>query len=300
MELLHHYMVSTCYTLSRTPAVQAVWRDEAPRVGFTMPPVLHAILALSALHLARSDPSRRESCIAQAHSHHDIAVRSVTPDLSSLAIENGVGLFLFSSLTCIFACAGAPSEDQFLFLFEQGRLANWVTLFRGTKTVLDFSSHDFHSGPVGPMFYNGDHSAAARNRQATEQGQVYTWELKQFILSNFPALSRERRIYEEALDSLSQTLGIVLRPGEGPRLQTADVFAWLLETSDEYLELLVQEEPVAIIIFGYFCIALRQIEWMWFMEGLSGRLMTQLSTVIKSEYQNWLDWPKEQIKWCPP
>ena len=66
LELLHHYTTSTCYTLSRSPAVQAIWRDEAPRIGFEMPPVLHTILALSALHLGKSDESRRERCLAHA------------------------------------------------------------------------------------------------------------------------------------------------------------------------------------------------------------------------------------------
>ncbi|KAJ5658531.1 C6 transcription factor [Penicillium longicatenatum] len=299
MELLHHYMVSTCYTLSRIPSIQAIYRDEVPRVGFTMPAVLHAMLAVAALHLARSDPSRRDSCIAQAHMHHQTAVQSVTPNIPFLASDNGVGLFLFSSLTCISACASVPSERSFLVLFEQGRLANWVLLFRGTRTVIEYSRHDFNKGKLGPIFMNGAQTAAARDPQTFEQGKMYTWELKQMIGHEFMQDQRLRGIYEETLDALSRTLGVVMKPGEGPRLQTADVFAWLLEASDEYLELLAKEEPVALIIFGYFCVALRQIEWMWWMEGLSGRLMSQLYSVIDEKYRGWLRWPQEQICWAP-
>ncbi|KAJ5727856.1 C6 transcription factor [Penicillium malachiteum] len=299
MEIFHHYMISTCFTLSRTPIVQAIWRDEVPRVGFTMPAVLHATLAVSALHLASTDPSKRERCIAQAHMHHEIAVRTVTPNLPSLATDNGAGIFLFSSLTCIFACASAGSENNFLVLFEHGRLANWILLFRGTKTVLDFSSDDFSKGKLGPMFIIGSRSAAAQDSNAMEQGQMYTWELKQLICRDFSHDPRLRHVYEEALDKLSRTLGIVLKPGEGPRLQTADIFPWLLEVSDEYLDLLVQEAPVALIIFGYFCVALHQIEWMWWMEGLCGRLMSQLHSVVDEKYRYWLRWPQEQIGWSP-
>ncbi|KAJ5553407.1 C6 transcription factor [Penicillium frequentans] len=299
MELLHHYMTSTCYTLSRIPSIQAIYRDEVPRVGFTMPAVLHAMLAVAALHLARTDPSRRDSCIAQAHMHHQTAVQSVTPNIPTLASDNGVALFLFSSLTCISACASIPSERSFLVLFEQGRLANWVLLFRGTKTVIEYSSHDFNKGKLGPIFMNGAQSAAARDPQTFEKGLMYTWELKQMIGNKFVQDLPLRRIYEETLDALSRTLGVVMKPGEGPRLQTADVFAWLLEASDEYLELLAKEEPVALIIFGYFCVALRQIEWMWWMEGLSGRLMSQLYSVMDEKYRGWLRWPQEQICWVP-
>ncbi|KAJ5278652.1 C6 transcription factor [Penicillium angulare] len=299
MELFHHYMISTCYTLSRTPVVQAVWRDEAPQVGFTMPAVMHAMLAVSALHLARCDPSRRESCITQAHMHHELAMCMVTPNMPSLASDNGPGLFLFSSLTCIFACAGVRSEDNSFSLFEQGRLANWVLLFRGTKTVIDYSRDDLSKGRLGPMFNNGHDAAAARSLHAMEQGQMYTWELKQFIYREFSQDPQRLQVYEEALIALNKTLGVVLKPHEEPRLQTADIFAWLLEASDEYMESLVQGAPVALIIFGYFCVALRQIEGMWFMEGVSGRLMSQLSSLIDERYQGWLRWPKEQISWTP-
>lgn len=290
MELLHHYMVSTCYTLSRTPAVQAVWRDEAPRIAFTMPAVLHAMLAVSALHLAHCDPSKRESCITQAHAHHELAVRIVTPNLPTLATDNGPGLFLFSSLTCIIACADAP-----FILFEKGRLANWVLLFRGTKTVINYNNNDFSTGRLGPIFTHGSHYAVPQTSQALELGQMYTWELKQLIQQTSAEETRHRLIYGETLDALCKLLGVVLRPGEGHRLQTADIFSWLFEASEEYLELLVQNEPVALIIFGYFCVAVQQIEWMWFIKGLSSRLMVQVSAVIDEKYQNWLRWPMEQI-----
>lgn len=301
MELIHHYMVSTCYTLSRNPSVQAVWRDEAPRVGFAMPAVLHVILAVSALHLARSDPSRRARCIAHAHMHHNAAVRAVTPNLQSLASNNGVGLFLFSSLICMFACANAKFEDKnFLVLFERGHLAEWALLFRGTRTIINYSSHDFETGILGSIFMNGARSRAARLAQSLDQAQVYTWELKRMISAEYAHDPRTRRIYDEAVDSLGRTLAVVMKPGEGTRLQTADVFAWILEVSNEYLEMLGQEDPVALIIFAYYCVGLQQIEWMWWMEGLSSRLLMQLYSVLDEKYRGWLRWPQEQIGWHPP
>lgn len=300
MELMHHYMISTCYTLSRSPAVQTVWRDEAPRVGFTMPAVLHAMLAVSALHLARSDPSRRASCIAHAHMHHTTAVRAVTPNLQSLASDNAVGLFLFSSLICMFACANAKFENNnFLVLFEKGHLAEWASLFRGTRTIINYSSHDFETGILSSIFMIGARSAAARMAQSIDQGQVYTWELKRMIAAEYAHDPRTRRIYDETVDSLGRTLAVSMKPGEGTRLQTADIFAWLLEVSNEYLDLLGQEEPVALIIFAYYCVALQQIEWMWWMEGLSSRLLMQLYSVLDEKYRGWIKWPQEQIGWEP-
>ncbi|KAL4896138.1 hypothetical protein BDV59DRAFT_128400 [Aspergillus ambiguus] len=294
-ELLHHYTTSTCYTLSRAPAVQAIWRDEAPRVGFTMPFVLHALLAISALHLARLNPSRQAECVARAQMHHEVAVHTVAPVVPFLAADNYVALFLFSSLTCIYSCSKPQGEDDFLVLFERGRISDWVRLFRGNKAIISCVENDLRTGALRALFVNGGYLAASRRgANALEQGRLYVWELRRMICDSALGPS-QLSVYLETLDELSRTLAIVMKPGEQHRLDTADVFAWLLEVSDEYLDLLRQEAPIALIIFAYFCVSLRQIEWMWWMEGLSGRLMSELGSVLDEKYSGWLQWPQQQI-----
>ncbi|KAJ5752862.1 C6 transcription factor [Penicillium odoratum] len=187
-----------------------------------------------------------------------------------------------------YSCASVPFEGSVLVLFEHGRLANWVLL-----------DHDFHTGKLGPIFMNRARLVAARDPQTFERRKKYTWELKQMIVSESARDLPLRRIYEDTLDALRRTLGVVMKPDEGPRLQTADVFAWLFEASDDYLDLMAREEPFTLIILEYFCVALRQIEWMWWMEGLSGRLMTKLNSAIDEKYRCRLRLPQEQICWAP-
>ncbi|KAF9890221.1 hypothetical protein FE257_006133 [Aspergillus nanangensis] len=295
LELLHHYTTSTCYTLSRAPAVQAIWRDEAPRVGFSMPFVLHALLAISALHLARSNPSRREECICRAQRHHEAAVRTVAPVVPSLAADNCVALFLFAALTCLFSCAKPPGKSDFLVLFQRGRISEWVRLTRGNKAIINCHDNDLRTGTLQPLFVNGSFLAArSRDSHALEQGRPYVWELRQMIREQCLEPS-QLQVYMDTLDELSRTLATVMRPGGQWRLDTADVFSWLLQISDEYLELLRQEAPIALIVFAYFCVSLRQIEWMWWMEGLSERLMSELCSALDEKYWEWLRWPQEQI-----
>ncbi|KAL3452705.1 hypothetical protein BJX65DRAFT_302614 [Aspergillus insuetus] len=297
MELLHHYTTSTSYTLSSNQVVQAIWRDEAPRVGFSMPAVLHALLAVSALHLARSDPARRDICLAHAHMQHNTAVQLVTPHLPSLASDNGVGLFLFSALTCIFACSATAHADFDLFA-EQGRLVEWVKLIRGMKTVIEHSNRNFLTTPLRPMFVYGSRLTTTSGDTwsfAIEQGQKFTWELRQAIYAEQAHDRRVCEIYGGALDGVSKTLGVAMSPSEGPKLQTGDVFAWILELSEEYLDLLIQEDPFALVVFAYFCVALRQTEWMWWTEGLSRRLLMQIYPVLDERYHCWIRWAQEQI-----
>ncbi|CAG8198311.1 unnamed protein product [Penicillium olsonii] len=296
LELLHHYTTSTCYTLSRSPAVQTVWREEAPRIGFSEPLVLHTLLALTGLHLARSDESRRASCLAHAHMHHSIAVREVVPLVAPLAQDNGAALFMFSTLTCMFSCAKPSEEGQFLVLFERGGLANWARFFRGTKTIIHSGGEDLRKGKLAPIFMNGEFLAAShRSPEALEQGKPYVWELQVMIQKECSADPQLLNVYQETLDELARTLALTIRPDSMRRLETADVFRWLLDISDDYLNLVLQEAPIALIIFAYWCAAIRQIEWMWWMDGLSSRLLTQLVSVLDPKYREWLWWPDEII-----
>ncbi|CAI7656427.1 unnamed protein product [Penicillium glandicola] len=296
LELLHHWTTSTCYTLSRSPAVQTIWCTEAPRIGFETPPVLHTLLAFSALHLARSDESRRAACIAHAQMHHSTAVREMIPLVSTLARDNGSALFIFSTLTCMFSCAKPSEEGDFLVLFERGNLSEWARLFRGTTTVIRTGGEDLRTGRLAPIFANGASLAAAHHSpQALEQGKPHVWELQQMIWRECAADSSLRGIYQDALDELARTLSLAIRPGIMRRLESADVFRWLFDVSDAYLNLLCQEEPVALIIFAHWCTTVRQIEWMWWMEGLSSRLLGQLYSVLDPKYRDWLAWPQELI-----
>ena len=296
LELLHHWTTSTCYTLSRGPAVQTVWCNEAPRIGFATPPVLRTLLAFSALHLARADESRRVACLAHAQMHHSTAVREMIPLVSPLAPENSAALFIFSSLTCMFSCAKPSEEGDFLVLFERGNLSEWARLFRGTKTVIRTGGEDLCTGRLAPIFTNGSYLAAAyRSPQALEQGKPHVWELQQMIWRECAADPSLRAIYQEAVDELARTLGLAIRPVIMRRLETADVFRWLIDVSDEYLDLLRQEAPIALIIFAHWCASVRQVEWMWWMEGLSSRLMTQMYSVLDPKYRDWLLWPQEII-----
>lgn len=295
LELLHHYTTSTCYTLSRSPAVQAVWRDEAPRIGFSTPPVLQAVLALSALHLARSRQPQGPRFQAQALLHHRTALHAIVPMVASLAQNNGAGLFLFSTLTCMFSCAKPAREGNFL-LFERGSLSDWARFFRGTKTIIQSGGEDLTKGALAPIFMNGAFRAAAhQSPEALEQGKPYVWELQEMIRKVCSGNPNLLRVYQEALDELARTLALTMKPDSSRMLDTADVFRWLLDVTDDYLDLVRQEEPIALIIFAYWCVAIRQIEWMWWMDGLSSLLLSQLYHALDQKNREWLRWPDEVI-----
>ncbi|KAL4796353.1 hypothetical protein BDV19DRAFT_378323 [Aspergillus venezuelensis] len=297
LELLYHFMTSTCYTTSRVPAIRSLWRDEVPRIAFSTPFLLHALLAVSALHIAHSTPSRRTECTSQAHLHHNAAVTSVIPSITSLASDNAAALYLFSSLTCMFSCADMERNSNFLILSREGQLSQWIKLFRGTGAVLGDDKHEFQTGILAPIFVNGGFvTKVRRSPEALQEGRMYVLELKNRIAKIHSGDTAKQQVYQGAIDGVARALAVTLKPNMA---ETAGVFAWMVEASDEYLELLRKEEPTALIIFSYICVAVKQVEWTWWTEGLSARLMGQVYGALKEEDREWLRWPAQQIEWQP-
>ncbi|KAL1963330.1 hypothetical protein VTN77DRAFT_8451 [Rasamsonia byssochlamydoides] len=295
LELLHHYSTSTSYTLSRHPTLQTVWRIRAPQIGFSSDFVLRGILAIAALHIAHLRPADKDLYLSHAHAHHDAALQTVTPILPTVMDENCTALFVFSSLTCFFSCAKPRKPGDWL-LMEGGRLSEWLVFFRATRTILDYANAALRSGPMAPMFINGDRSVQLRNSRASE-GQVYVQELKQLIQEDVedPA---EVAIYFGALDELSKSFGVIMDPDSG-RCEPSDVFVWLLQVSDEFIALLRESKPVSLVIFAYFCVVIRRLEYAWWLAGCSAHTMSGLYQLLDNKYRAWLQWPMEQIGWVP-
>ncbi|KAI7776427.1 hypothetical protein LA080_005382 [Diaporthe eres] len=130
LELLHHYTTSACLTFSTDPMGRNFWRVNVPQIGFTTPYILKGLFSLSALHLAKFRPERKDFYLAAALSQHNAAVNLVLRLILTLTVENCVELFLFSTITNYFAF-GKPREPDTFLLTRQGALPEWLTLFRG-------------------------------------------------------------------------------------------------------------------------------------------------------------------------
>lgn len=102
---MHHFSSHTYATLSCDVAQQDVWRGPIVRMAFDCNYLLKAILAVSALHLAKLWPEKRATYLSTAFSYYETALTSAIPLMSDLKEEDARNLFVFSSLTIFFGTA---------------------------------------------------------------------------------------------------------------------------------------------------------------------------------------------------
>lgn len=272
-----------------------MWREQAPKVGFTTPFVMHSILAVSALHLYRLCPvHRKQECLDQAHAHHMAAMQAVAPNISNLMEEQGAAVILFSWLTCVYSCGRPHTQNDTLILGESGT-PEWLTFLRGNKVVLESSRDMFRRGVLAPVFNNGARHSYVRRNTPAIGGEQYVWRVRDFIMEHVSD-SADREMYIEAVDSLSQSYAFLMAD-VSRAADTTVVMPWLFEAPDQFMDCLQRKSPPALIIFAYFCVLVKKLDWMWWLEGLSDKFMAEIFNALPPEYQEWLRWPSEAIGW---
>ncbi|KAJ5699157.1 hypothetical protein N7462_001162 [Penicillium macrosclerotiorum] len=294
LELLHHYSTSACYTISRLPVLQAVWRIKVPQFGFSFPFVMRGILAFSALHLAHLRPERRAHYVAQAEFHHTQALQAVSAIIPNMSEENAPAIYLISSITCLISCA-KPRLPHELWIIGD-RDIEWLSLFRGTAFIISAAEETIKFGVLSPIFKNGNMRSRARNGRSTTK-LTYLNELRQFVTDHVLDTG-EIHCYLDAIDDMGKSFATVEEEGS-QNCQPADVFVWPLQISNEYLNLLRQRKPEALVIFSYFCVITHHLEWAWWMQGLSIHMIRSIYHCLDDQYRCWIQWPMEQLGWAP-
>ncbi|KAJ5381537.1 uncharacterized protein N7496_003965 [Penicillium cataractarum] len=294
MALLHHYSTSTCYTISRHPVLQTVWQNTVPTFGFSYQFVFRGILALAALHLAHLKPELQDQYVDAAEFHHNLALQMVSGTIPQINEENGPAVYLFSTITCIIGCA-LPRKREDLWV-SNDQILQWLSLFRGTVSIIASVNESLKSGPLAPMFALGRRRSRAWEARSTAN-QTFLINLRRLIEEsvNDPI---ELKCYTDAIDDLGKSFATIFEVGSS-NCETADIFIWLLRITDQFLNQLRQRTPEALVIFGYYCVILKEVEWAWWMQGFSIHIIRAIHHYLDEEHRCWLQWPMEQLGWVP-
>ena len=296
-EILHHFTVSTCFTLSSEPLVRNTLRVTLPQIGFANDYVLHAILSVAALHLSHCKTENSAFYISHAMQHHRIASATAVPLLTKISAENCVPICMFSALTFIFALASPRQPEDFLVV-NSSTVPIWLLLLKGVYGVIQAESETISSSPLVALF------------QHNLQEENFLRSLPVDINESFIELENNIDIYNrsypircrtlrEAVSKLKRSYILVYGEDRPSSNAIRCVFTWLYHTSDDFLKLLKETDQEALCILGYFCVLLKQQENSWWIEGWATYLVSKIYSQLDELHRLWIRWPIEQIGWVP-
>jgi hypothetical protein len=230
-----------------------VWQEQVPRIAFSYPAVLHAVFAVSALHLAFLNPSEcsRYQLIAADHCQKASVSLRQTLVSGGRGAEVGVASFAASCLLylCVFADPNMRSPTVPCAL-------TWIPMLRGVKAVLNT-----HHGPIFESSFEPVLRVEWQSESDTlssKSGLELPGDLDALHLTEPD--SREAAIYAAAI----QKMRTAWEFSKCMKFRTHGTFVWPFTVSDEYLELLTMKRPRALALLAvYYCAFFPHVEGMW-------------------------------------
>jgi hypothetical protein len=196
-------------------------------------------------------------------------------------------------MTCLITLASPRKPEDILLVGDSG-ISEWLLHFRGTRSVMNRSREIILSGPMGPMLLAGRQRRTLRAEMAIKQ----TRETEQLeILNNLIRGSvtdpSDIHCYAGAIFELRGSFNIVYAPGfQG--YESADVFLWLFEISDEYLNLLKERRQESLAIFAFYCVILKRFDPCWYINGWGDHLLARIYQLLDEQHRLWIRWPIEE------
>ncbi|KAJ5597832.1 hypothetical protein N7537_007916 [Penicillium hordei] len=297
LRLFHHFVTDTYRTLGDEATDRnQVWRTHVPQWGFSTPSIFHLILALAALHLGYLHPEARDQYILQADDHFTFGIRSVSAILSSLNSENCQSIYMSTVLICLIYFAHGPKPGEYLVFSDTGK-AEWLVLMRGVRSTL-FSCHDkIFTGVLEIQTDPAIQGVSPLLQDELGEHQSHLKALGRFMDSQ-ASRSSTSHIYIDALENLSEMFEEAYRylsAGKDGVNLMAPLFGWIYRRHEEFICLLEEKEPFALVILAYWCILLKFMRSSWLMIAWDRHVIAGIRQSLGTEFHHWIEWPVRVI-----
>lgn len=321
MELIHHYCTVTCDTLTLREDGRHVWRNVMPMEGYQNEFVMHGILAISALHKCHlsTSPQLKKRYREASEIHFAIGAEEFR---NRMATDHGnldawQSSFSFASLTTIYLAATPIRVGSTRWPSPISDAVDFFSSVKGLRAVMEPFHGYFRWSQLSPLsnsIYMGDPTLlgslfSRQNSQLPQDMWAQMTHLQEFLDSyNFAPVEGDetsddqramdrgttrRKDYKLALKTLEESSRVIELAG--PHVERGMIFLWAYQLSKLFQEDMKRHEPAALVLLAHYCILLRIIDSVWFIDNLGYQLLEDIDRSIQPQYRPWLAWPKRHI-----
>ncbi len=292
LELLHHFITETCFTLSDRGASHELWRVNAPQVAFQHDFLMRGILAISALHLAWLRPDRKDHYSHIAVRQQDAALGAFRAIMSSMDQSNCDAFFGLSSLIVVYGFAAPKASDSLgLFSYSGDDSDEWLPLIRGVNSILMNVFSWIKQGRLSGLLH--DHQ---QEPPRTDLPPILKEQL-----SHLEALCENVSDRQEAATAYKTALAMLrlcfIRMKNRPQYEceVSMSFLWPVMVPQDYILLLNMRRPEALIILAHYCVILHHLDDYWWMRGWAMHIIDNIQRELSDEQRYWIEWPTNVI-----
>ncbi|GIZ48397.1 hypothetical protein CKM354_001145900 [Cercospora kikuchii] len=336
LELWNHWTTILRYSLTEDENGDIAWSQNVSQLAFAHTYIAQLILALSALHLSRTNESRRIECIARSNFLQSNAISGMMSVMESGNMNsNPNGLYVAACFLVFCSFGKGPQPGQYLVYSDEGE-PEWLGLLQGVKSIL--SEHRRAIFPEHAPTQKPKTPAGDSEEDRVDPEEVFTGYSEQFAalrksIETLEAEDSSFSKYLRTLDDLKDCYSAILQkhpieqneavPGpchhtkRGAKMQVASIrvrnhpgigvishhaFAWIFRCNQDYLSSVQTRRPMALVLLAHHCVLLALLKDIWYMDGWVPHIVEAIKRDLHPSYQHWLDWPLRHLDhvYIPP
>jgi hypothetical protein len=266
-------------------------------MAFEYPFLMHEILALSAIHLSSLRPNKRSAYRHAADSHAATALSLFQPEIAKLTSKNCHACFAFSTCLSIHAWAAQDLDKPSTLFFKpsshcQSANIQWVKLHRGTRTILQTQWDVIKRGPLYGLLDPWTNLDANRpdpllpNEKKHLESVTDAWQGSDLS-------DQQKATLDKALKETKRIFSMLAFMPDPSKLAIG--IGWFSQISDEFIQMLADKIPEALLIVIYYCVTLKKLGRTWWMAGKAENLLKTVMTELGGGWEIWTRWPVEQV-----
>jgi hypothetical protein len=287
MEFLHHFCTVTYLTMTPEHAQQQMWQSTAVKIGLSFPFLMHQILAIAALHLGHCDPKRQAYCSIKATELQSLAMEEFAALQNQVDASNCRAIFLFASLLAIHVLADPTRSRDVSFGDFLDHLLGCINLVQGVRQlVLQGWEPHLKDSEIGALFHI----------QHPKQPYDIPDECRKLsnLMENVNLGDATVETYRRTLDRLHFNFALSGVPSQ--RNSTIRwLLTWPMQLTRDYIELLQERRPEALIILAHYGVLLQYYRECWAVGDTGVFLIRAISAHTGRHWEPWLAWPNRMI-----
>lgn len=296
LELMMQWCNSTYRTLSREERTDHTWQVIVPQEALSHPFLMHGILAISALHLARiGSETHRAMYISSAISHQNQALALFRGLLGDINSSNGKAMFIFSSMVTVFAFGFPHTPDAAEPLAPIDDLYQVLVLCNGMVQILLTAHSWIRDSDMAPILHANNDGFTPSPSDDAKLSDDARRALQQLREINDIYAERDPGHDPVACRTAIDNIGVMLVKLESGLTMPNIAVRWIVRCRDKYLEFLRARTPLALVILSHYCVILHRVRHHWWLAGWSTRVLKAIWLSLGNEWRHYLSWAMLEV-----